>query len=174
MYDIKQVVNMTGINRNKLYKLIRENEEFKKYIVRDSKKIYVLDDGLDLLINSEKNTIIDLENDFIDNNENEQINYDILNIKNSFNEDILKIVLNQLTEKDKQIQELLALNKNNQILLKEEKEVNKAILEEHFKEVDMKLLDLRDKMNNKRDNKKNLWFFIKTKLYKNNKKIDYR
>lgn len=170
MYDIKQVVNMTGININKLYKLIRENEELKKYIVRDSKKIYVLDDGLDLLINNEKNTIIDLETDFINNDENEQINYDILNIKNSFNEDILKIVLNQLNEKDKQIQELLALNKNNQILLKEEKEVNKTILEEHFKEVDMKLLDLRDKMNTKRKSKRNLWFFIKNKLYKNNKK----
>lgn len=170
MYDINQIVNMTGINRNKLYKLIKENEELKKFIVRDSKKIYVLDDGLDLLINNKKNTIIDLENHSIDNDENEQINYDILNLKNPFNEDILKILLNQLNEKDKQIDELLALNKNNQILLKEEKEVNKIILDEHFKEVDIKLLDLRDKMNNKRkskkDNKKNLWFFIKNKLYK--------
>lgn len=39
MYYINQIVNMTGINRNKLYKLIKENEELTKFVVRDSKKI---------------------------------------------------------------------------------------------------------------------------------------
>ena len=81
-------------------------------------------------------------------------------MKDLFNEDMLKVILDQLKEKDKQIQELLTLNKNNQILLREEKGFNKEILEEHFKEVDIKLLELREKMNTK--NKKKKWnFFIK-------------
>lgn len=68
---------------------------------------------------------------------------DLIEIKNLFNEDILKIILDQLKER----------------------EFNKEILEEHFKEVDIKLLELREKMNNKngkRYNKK--CFFLKNRL----------
>lgn len=168
MYDIKQVVKMTNIKRNKIYKLIKENEELKKFVVRDNKKIYILEDGIGLLINNkeiEEESVLSFEDDFIEDdmesNEKEEKKYDIVEIKNTVNEEILKSVLNQLKEKDKQIQELLTLNKNNQILLREEKEVNKVALEAHFKEVDTKLLDLREKMNSKKSSKKRWWFFLK-------------
>ena len=168
MYDIKQVVKMTNIKRNKIYKLIKENEELKKFVVRDNKKIYILEDGIGLLINNkeiEEESVLSFEDDFIEDdmesNEKEEKKYDIVEITNTVNEEILKSVLNQLKEKDRQIQELLTLNRNNQILLREEKEVNKVALEAHFKEVDTKLLDLREKMNSKKSSKKKWWFFLK-------------
>lgn len=165
MYDIKQVVDKTGFNKNKLYKLIKENEELKKFVVRDNKKIYVLEDGVDILINIRKgdkreNLESKINLEYMDIMEKEKKENEIIEMKDLFNEDMLKVILDQLKEKDKQIQELLTLNKNNQILLREEKGFNKEILEEHFKEVDIKLLELREKMNT--NNKKKKWnFFIK-------------
>ena len=165
MYDIKQVVDKTGFNKNKLYKLFKENEELKKFVVRDNKKIYVLEDGVDILINIRKgdkreNLESKINLEYMDIMEKEKKENEIIEMKDLFNEDMLKVILDQLKEKDKQIQELLTLNKNNQILLREEKGFNKEILEEHFKEVDIKLLELREKMNTK--NKKKKWnFFIK-------------
>ena len=165
MYDIKQVVDKTGFNKNKLYKLIKENEELKKFVVRDNKKIYVLEDGVDILINIRKgdkreNLESKINLEYMDIMEKEKKENEIIEMKDLFKEDMLKVILDQLKEKDKQIQELLTLNKNNQILLREEKGFNKEILEEHFKEVDIKLLELREKMNTK--NKKKKWnFFIK-------------
>ena len=165
MYDIKQVVDKTGFNKNKLYKLIKENEELKKFVVRDNKKIYVLEDGVDILINIRKgdkreNLESKINLEYMDIMEKEKKENEIIEMKDLFNEDMLKVILDQLKEKDKQIQELLTLNKNNQILLREEKGFNKEILEEHFKEVDIKLLELREKMNTKKKKKK--WnFFIK-------------
>ena len=165
MYDIKQVVDKTGFNKNKLYKLIKENDELKKFVVRDNKKIYVLEDGVDILINIRKgdkreNLESKINLEYRDIIEKEKKENEIIEMKNLFNEDMLKVILDQLKEKDKQIQELLTLNKNNQILLREEKGFNKEILEEHFKEVDIKLLELREKMNTKKKKKK--WnFFIK-------------
>ena len=159
MYDIKQVVDKTGFNKNKLYKLIKENEELKKFVVRDNKKIYVLEDGVDILINIRKgdkreNLESKINLEYMDIMEKEKKENEIIEMKDLFNEDMLKVILDQLKEKDKQIQELLTLNKNNQILLREEKGFNKEILEEHFKEVDIKLLELREKMNTKNKKKK--------------------
>ena len=148
-----------------MYKLIKENEELKKFVVRDNKKIYVLEDGVDILINIRKgdkreNLESKINLEYMDIMEKEKKENEIIEMKDLFNEDMLKVILDQLKEKDKQIQELLTLNKNNQILLREEKGFNKEILEEHFKEVDIKLLELREKMNTK--NKKKKWnFFIK-------------
>ncbi|MDU1855888.1 MAG: NAD(P)H-dependent oxidoreductase [Clostridium baratii] len=76
----------------------------------------------------------------------------------------------KLDEKDKQIQdlhkqieELINLNKNNQVLLKQQqdKEINQKLLEDHFQEVDEKLMDLRERMDEKKKSKKKFGFFSK-------------
>ena len=78
--------------------------------------------------------------------------------------------LEQLKEKDKQIAELQKLLEhsqrlieNNQVLLKQQqdKEINQLKLEEHFKEVDEKLLDLKNKMELKRKKEKSIFNFFK-------------
>ena len=78
-----------------------------------------------------------------------------LNINTTKNEVLKK----QLDEKDKQIAELHKLIENSQILLKEEqkKTDQQLYLAEHFEEVDNKLQDLREKMEQKRNEKKSLF-----------------
>ena len=79
-------------------------------------------------------------------------------------------LLEQLKEKDKQIAELQKLLEhsqrlieNNQVLLKQQqnKEINQLKLEDHFKEVDEKLLDLKNKMELKRKKEKSIFNFFK-------------
>ena len=62
-----------------------------------------------------------------------------------------------------QIQELINLNKNNQVLLKQQqdKEINQLKLEDHIKEFDEKLLSLKEKMEQKRNTKKSFFNIFK-------------
>ena len=71
------------------------------------------------------------------------------------NKELIDNLLEQLKEKDKQISELHRLIENSQILLKEEKKKSEQqlYLAEHFEEVDNKLQDLREKMEQKRNEK---------------------
>ncbi|MDU1136133.1 MAG: hypothetical protein E7A12_14530, partial [Enterococcus faecalis] len=84
---------------------------------------------------------------------------DLINL----NQDLINFLKQQLEEKDKQIEELINLNKNNQILLKQQqdKEINQKLLEDHFQEVDEKLMDLRERMDEKKKSKKKFGFFSK-------------
>ncbi len=81
----------------------------------------------------------------------------------NFNQELIRSLIEQLKEKDKQIEELINLNKNNQVLLKQQqdKEINQKLLEDHFLEVDQKLMDLRDRMEEKKNSKKFFRFFLK-------------
>lgn len=77
---------------------------------------------------------------------------DLLNL----NKELIKNLLGQLKEKDKQISELHKLIENSQILLKEEqkKTDQQLYLAEHFEKVDNKLQDIREKMEQRKNNKK--------------------
>ena len=80
------------------------------------------------------------------------------------NDVAVNCLVEQLKEKDKQIQELHRLIENSQILLKQEQKncESQMQLEEHFKEVDKKLEALKDKMEHKRE-KKRFSFFKRKK-----------
>ena len=80
-----------------------------------------------------------------------ELNKDYLTLLKSENE----FLKEQLEEKDKQISELHKLIENSQILLKEEqkKSEQQLYLAEHFEEVDNKLQDLKEKMEQKRNEK---------------------
>ena len=77
----------------------------------------------------------------------------------NLNKELIDNLLEQLKEKDKQISELHRLIENNQILLKEEqkKSEQQLYLAEHFEEVDNKLQDLKEKMEQKRNYRKSLF-----------------
>ena len=72
------------------------------------------------------------------------------------NQELIENLLDQLKEKDKQIAELHKLIENSQVLLKEEqkKSEQQLYLAEHFEEVDNKLQDLREKMEQRKNDKK--------------------
>ena len=76
--------------------------------------------------------------------------------ENIKNDNIVGILLKQIKEKDIQINKLHDLIENNQVLIKnsQEREKEQVSLEDHFKDIDKKLLEIRDKNNNKKDENK--------------------
>lgn len=168
MYDINQVAQLTGISKVSVYKKLKKLKGIEQYIVKEVDKTYVLEEGVRLIrdslqVNSKvKNKVkndVDEECAISDGYEDLTVNKQLING-----------LLKQLDEKDKQIQdlhkqieELINLNKNNQILLKQQqdKEINQKLLEDHFQEVDQKLMDLRDRMEEKKNSKKFFGFFSK-------------
>ena len=164
MYDINQVAQLTGISKVSVYKKLKKLKGIEQYIVKEVDKTYVLEEGVRLIrdslqVNSKVKNDIDEECAISDGYEDLTVNKQLING-----------LLKQLDEKDKQIQdlhkqieELINLNKNNQVLLKQQqdKEINQKLLEDHFQEVDQKLMDLRDRMEEKKNSKKFFGFFSK-------------
>ena len=139
MYDINQVAQLTGISKVSVYKKLKKLKGIEQYIVKEVDKTYVLEEGVRLIrdslqVNSKvKNKVkndVDEECAISDGYEDLTVNKQLING-----------LLKQLDEKDKQIQdlhkqieELINLNKNNQVLLKQQqdKENNQKLLEDHF------------------------------------------
>ncbi|MBS6889754.1 MAG: hypothetical protein KH200_17965, partial [Clostridium sp.] len=127
MYDINQVAQLTGISKVSVYKKLKKLKGIEQYIVKEVDKTYVLEEGVRLIrdslqVNSKvKNKVkndVDEECAISDGYEDLTVNKQLING-----------LLKQLDEKDKQIQdlhkqieELINLNKNNQVLLKQQQD----------------------------------------------------
>lgn len=157
MYDINKVSELTGLSKVTIYKKIKKVKELEPFIVKKADKIYVLEDGLKLInkqltVNKKVNLEIESEVAIADVSMELTINKELINLlTNQLKEKDI-----QLKEKDKQISELHRLIENSQILLKEEqKKLDKQLyLEEHFEEVDKRIQDLKEKMEQRRNDKK--------------------
>lgn len=125
-----------------LFNFIKENLKFKNVVDEDNKEIPVIDE--------------DKKKDKKEDKKDEAI------VK--LNDVAVNCLVDQLKEKDKQIQELHRLIENSQILLKQEQKncESQMQLEEHFKEVDKKLETLKAKMEDRRE-KKRFSFFKRKK-----------
>jgi len=121
-----------------LFKFIKENLKFKNVVDEENKEIPVIDE--DKKEDKKDETIVKL------------------------NDVAVNCLVEQLKEKDKQIQELHRLIENSQILLKQEQKncESQMQLEKHFKEVDKKLETLKAKMEDRRE-KKRFSFFKRKK-----------
>ena len=168
MYDINEVAKLTGVSKVTIYKKLKKMKELEQYIVVKNDKIYVLDEGIKLInsslqVNKQVNNSVKSEVD--EEVASEGISRGLMGSKGLINllTEQLTEKDRQLREKDKQIEELINLNKNNQILLKQQqdKEINQLKLEEHFQEVDQKLMDLREKMDSQKEEKKSFFNFFK-------------
>lgn len=157
MYDINKVSELTGVSKVTIYKKIKKIKELEPFIVRKDDKTYILEDGLRLIkeqltVNNKVNSEIESEVAIEGISTELTINKELINLLT----EQLKEKDTQLKEKDKQIAELHKLIENSQILLKEEqkKSDKQLYLEEHFEEVDNKLQDLKDKMEQRKNDKK--------------------
>lgn len=168
--SVAEVSVLTGLSKVSIYNKIKL-KELEKYVVKNKGITYISDEGINLIfkgLNFKDDTLngftnglnIDREDvaisikntDFKEFKlELKEFNKEYLNSLKSENEFLKK----QLDEKDKQISELHKLIENSQILLKEEqkKSEQQLYLAEHFEEVDNKLQDLREKMEQKRNEK---------------------
>lgn len=157
MYDINRVSELTGVSKVTIYKKIKKLKELEPFIVRKDDKTYILEDGLKLIkdqltVNKKVNSEVESEIAIEGISTELTINKELINLLT----EQLKEKDIQLKEKDKQIAELHKLIENSQILLKEEqkKSDKQLYLEEHFEEVDTKLQDLREKMEQRKNEKK--------------------
>lgn len=153
---VEETAIQLGVSKTTIYNKLKL-KEYKCKIVKKQGKSMV-DDSLFNLIQESLKVKSIIENEEIDNEANEEISIDRESLFN-LNQEFIDNLFEQLKEKDKQIAELHKLIENSQILLKEEqkKSEQQLYLAEHFEEVDNKLQDLREKMEQKRNEKKSLF-----------------
>ena len=169
MFTVEEVSKLLSISKVTIYAKLKKYGS--KVVVKQGKK-YVTEELLSL-IKQELNLKECLKDNLKVENNTGAINQEIATDRDdliNLNQDLINFLKQQLEEKDiqlrekdKQIEELINLNKNNQILLKQQqdKEINQKLLEDHFQEVDQKLMDLRDRMEEKKNSKKFFGFFSK-------------
>jgi hypothetical protein len=151
LYDVEQVANKLNISKMTVYNKIKLKEH-KDKVIKKSGKTYI-DEVLLKLIKDSLKIKSGIESDNIEEQENDEISMDKDDLS-TLNKDLFDTLIDQLKEKDIQIKELnnrLAaeqdLNKNAQILLKNQQDKPKEdilLLESHFKELDIKIIEVME------------------------------
>lgn len=150
--SVEEVSIQLGVSKTAIYNKLKL-KEFKNKIIKKQGKSMVNEDLFNLIQDSLKFKH-EVENSNKGYSANPEIAIDKENIS-SLNKTLIDSLIEQLKEKDKQIAELHKLIENNQILLKQQqdKKIDQLYLEEHFKEVDNKLIELKVKMENTKKRK---------------------
>ena len=153
---VEETAIQLGVSKTTIYNKLKL-KDFKSRLVKKQGKS-MIDDDLFKLIQEGLNYHNQIDFDSFDFHTNAETSIDKDDLLN-LNKELIENLLEQLKEKDKQISELHKLIENSQILLKEEqkKTDQQLYLSEHFEEVDNKLQDLREKMEQKRNEKKGLF-----------------
>ena len=149
---VEETAIQLGVSKTTIYNKLKMKEYKSKLVKKQGKSM--IDDSLFNLIQEGLKVKNEVENKEIENDVNAETSIDEDGLLN-LNKELIDNLLEQLKEKDKQISELHRLIENSQILLKEEKKKSEQqlYLAEHFEEVDNKLQDLREKMEQKRNEK---------------------
>ena len=149
---VEETAIQLGVSKTTIYNKLKMKEYKSKLVKKQGKSM--VDDSLFNLIQEGLKVKNEVENKEIENDVNAETSIDEDGLLN-LNKELIDNLLEQLKEKDKQISELHKLIENSQILLKEEqkKSEQQLYLAEHFEEVDNKLQDLREKMEQKRNEK---------------------
>lgn len=172
--SVSEIASLTGLSKVSIYNKLKL-KEMKDYIIKNKGTTYVSEEGYSLILerfNLKEEGLNDLKNDTknikaeialdIENKEIDEFKIELKELKKDYIKSLKLEIENlkvQLEKKDNQINELMGLNKNNQILLKQQqyKEINQIQLEDHFKEVDEKLGELKSRMDNRKSEKTSFW-----------------
>ena len=151
--SINNVSKELGISKATIYKKLKE-EKYKKLIIKENNVIKINESLYELLkANTKRKNIEEVENvEIVDKEELNVVKVE----ENNKNDNIVGILLKQIKEKDIQINRLHDLIENNQILIKnsQEREKEQVSLENHFKDIDKKLLEIRDKNKSRKEKKR--------------------
>lgn len=162
MYDVNEIASLLKISKVTVYKKLKKLRDLEPFIVLKDDKTYVLEEGLEVIKSS-----LQVTKEFRETCDNE-VASDYNNEELMVNNELVNVLVDQLREKDSQINakdvqisELHKLIENNQILLKQQqdKELKQLQLEEHFQEVDHRLLELRAKMDKSYERNEKKSFF---------------
>jgi len=158
IYSVMEISKSIGLSKQSIYKKLKA-KELQEHIIKKQGITYIDEEGFNLIKYSLKANIDDLKdfkedikclniketdstlNDEIaSDTEISRMNQDIFNL--------LKIQLEekdlQLNDKDLQIHELHKLMENSQILLKEKPQDIK-LLEQHFQDLDYKIMNIKER-----------------------------
>ncbi len=167
LYTVSEVSDLTNLSKVSIYNKLKL-KQIQGHISKNQGITYIDEEGLNLIKDSLSLKENDLNN-LNDNKDDTCIKQDIptdddnLNLKSSY----INTLKEQLKIKDIQIQELnnrLAaeqeLSKNRQILeLKQQPKQDIKALEEHFNELDNRLVKLKDKLDNRKKQSNKLGLF---------------
>ncbi len=142
MYTVEEVSKQLKVSKVTIYSKLKK---FNNLVVLKQGKKYITDDLFKLIQDDLK--VKNADNNINLNDEIATDTEDLINL----NKDLVNTLMEQLREKDRQISELHKLIENNQVLLRQEKEVNQIQLEEHIRELDIKLNDVKENMNKRKE-----------------------
>lgn len=146
MFTVEEVAEKLSISKVTVYSKLKK---FNDDVVLKQGRKYITEELFNLIRDDLKlKNIVNTEED--EKKLNDEISTDKEELIN-LNKDLITILMDQLNQKDKQIEKLHALIENNQVLLKQEKEVNQLQLEQHIKEFDIKLNNAKDNMEKRRE-----------------------
>lgn len=181
MYSVSEISEICGVSTVAIYKKLKKIEGIKRFIIKENNKTMVMEEGFELikgslqvskpLIKSEI-AVSSMENVKSDDSKEElkeliKFLKEQLTVKDAQ----LTVKDEQIAERDRQIESLHSLiesanklTENTQVLLKEEqakspKLLAEEVLKEHQEQLDKKLDDLKERMNERASGevKKHWW-----------------
>lgn len=167
MYTVGEVAEKLNVSKVTIYSKLKK---YKDRVAIKQGKSYIDEELLRLIKEELKVKEIEVDNFTKDNNTskpNTDISRDNADLI-SINKDLTDTLIEQLKQKDKQIDELhnriAELNKlieNSQILLKDEQQrnTNQLLLQEHLENLNDKINDVREKMDQRKEENEKKGFF---------------
>lgn len=157
MFTVEEVAEQLSVSKVTIYAKLKKFDD--RVVLKQGKK-YITEELLSLIKQDLK--VKEVENNSLNNDDtNKCSNSEIASDRDdliNLNKDLIKALMEQLDskdkqleEKDKQITELHKLIENSQVLLRQEKQANQLQLEEHLKKVELKITDVKDKMNQRKE-----------------------
>jgi len=161
IYTVAEVSDLVNLTKASIYNRIKL-KEFEKHITKKQGVTCIDDIALKLIQNGLKDYKDDLNNTSVDEEVATDTDY-ICSLK----EDIKYLktenekLWEQLQEKDRQLNTKDRLLENSQVLLKEKPKQDILLLEEHFQDLDSKLEEVKENMQQRKEHQKSKGFFNK-------------
>lgn len=158
LYTVAEVSDLTNLSKVSIYKKLKL-KELEPYIVKNQNITYITQEGLNLIKGGLKDSIDGLNELNNKDIEEDPITEDTKDTEDlNINKELINTLLEQLKEKDMQIKDLndrlkneQELHRNTQVMLNNKQEPK--MLEEHFRELDLKLISIRENMQQRKDKK---------------------
>lgn len=164
LYTVAEVSKLTNLSKVSIYKKLKL-KELEGHITKEAGITYIDDAALKFITDGLK-----FNEEFKDNNTENSSDDEI---PTSFedltiNKELVKTLIDQLKSKDEQINDLHKLLENSQVLLKNEQDKPKEdllLLEEHLKEFDDRLMNIKERMEKRKEEPKSIFQRIFNKQY---------
>ncbi|MEG1411392.1 MAG: hypothetical protein RSD36_16255 [Terrisporobacter sp.] len=163
MFTVEEVAEELRVSKVTIYAKLKKFND--KVVVKQGKK-YITEDLVNLI--KQELTVKNIENNNLNDNSNGDDNNKDIRIDTddliNLNKDLIKTLIEQLNQKDKQISELHKLIENSQVLIKD-KGHDPLLLEEQFQNLESKIENIKENMQQRNiiKTKESFWNRFKAK-----------